>query len=130
MKWTDNRKDEIDRQLSIKASPITMILQDSRDKSWLFNIIDTPGHPNFSDEVTTGIRLADGMLLVIDCIEGVTFQTERSIKEALRANLDIVVVVNKLDRFVIELRIPMNDAYHKIKHTLDEVNSIIQTFQF
>ncbi len=128
MKWTDNRKDEVDRQLSIKASPITMILQDSRDKSWLFNIIDTPGHPNFSDEVTTGIRLADGMLLVIDCIEGVTFQTERSIKEALRANLDIVVVVNKLDRFVIELRIPMNDAYHKIKHTLDEVNSIIQTF--
>ena len=128
MKWTDNRKDEVDRQLSIKATPITMILQDSRDKSWLFNIIDTPGHPNFSDEVTTGIRLADGMLLVIDCIEGVTFQTERSIKEALRANLDIVVVVNKLDRFVIELRIPMNDAYHKIKHTLDEVNSIIQTF--
>jgi U5 small nuclear ribonucleoprotein component len=54
-----------------------MVLQDSRDKSWLFNIIDTPGHPNFSDEVTTGIRLADGMLLVIDCIEGVTFQTER-----------------------------------------------------
>ena len=107
-----------------------MVLQDSRDKSWLFNIIDTPGHPNFSDEVTTGIRLADGMLLVIDCIEGVTFQTERQIKEALRANLDIVVVVNKLDRFVIELRIPMNDAYHKIKHTLDEVNSIIQTFQF
>jgi translation elongation factor EF-G len=41
-----------------------MVLQDSRDKSWLFNIID---------EVTTGIRLADGMLLVVDCIEGVTF---------------------------------------------------------
>ncbi len=68
------------------------------------------------------------MLLVVDCIEGVTFQTERQIKEALRASLDIVVVINKLDRFVIELRMPMNDAYHKIKHTLDEVNSIIQTF--
>jgi 116 kDa U5 small nuclear ribonucleoprotein component len=128
MKWTDNRRDEVDRQMSIKASPITMVLQDSHDKSYLFNLIDTPGHPNFSDEVTTGIRLADGMLLVIDCIEGVTFQTERMIKEALRANLDLVVVINKLDRFVIELRMPMNDAYHKIKHTLDEVNSIIQTF--
>lgn len=65
------------------------------------------------------------MLLVIDCIEGVTFQTERFIKEALRANLDIVVVLNKLDRFILELRMSMNDAYHKIKHTLDEVNSII-----
>ena len=65
------------------------------------------------------------MLLVIDCIQGVTFQTERFIKEALRANLDIVVVLNKLDRFILELRMSMNDAYHKIKHTLDEVNSII-----
>jgi U5 small nuclear ribonucleoprotein component len=75
-----------------------------------------------------GTRLADGMLLVIDCIEGVTFYTERLIKEALRANLEIIVVINKLDRFILELRMPMNDAYHKIKHTLDEVNSIIQTF--
>ncbi len=56
--------------------------------------------------------------------------TERLIKEALRANLDIVVVINKLDRFIIELRMPINDAYYKIRHTLDEVNSIIQTFQF
>ena len=101
------------------------MLQDSREKSYLFNIIDTPGHPNFSDEVTPGIRLADGMLLVIDCIEGVTFYTERLIKEALRANLDIVVAINKLDRFVLELRLPMNDAYYKIKHTLDEVNQVI-----
>jgi translation elongation factor EF-G len=59
--------------MSVKASSFTVVLPDSRDKSYLFNIIDTPGHPNFSDEVTTGIRLADGMLLVVDCIEGVTF---------------------------------------------------------
>jgi len=73
MKWTDNRRDEVDREMSVKASPFTVVLPDSRDKSYLFNFIDTPGHPNFSDEVTTGIRLADGMLLVVDCIEGVTF---------------------------------------------------------
>ena len=116
--------------MSLKSSPFTVVLPDSRDKSYLFNIMDTPGHPNFSDEVTTGMRLADGMLLVIDCIEGVTFVTERLIKEAMRAQLDIVVVINKIDRFVIELRMPMNDAYYKIRHTLDEVNSIISTFHF
>jgi U5 small nuclear ribonucleoprotein component len=43
--------------------------------------------------------------------------------------MEIVVVINKMDRFVIELRMPLNDAYHKIKHTLDEINYIIQTFQ-
>lgn len=128
MKWTDNRKDEVNRELSIKSSPFTVVLPDSAGKSYLFNFIDTPGHPNFSDEVTVGIRLSDGMLLVVDCIEGVTFQIERNIKEALRANLDIVVVINKLDRFVLELRMPMTDAYYKIKHTLDEINAIIQTF--
>ena len=125
MKWTDNRKDEVNREMSIKASPFTIVLPDSREKSYLFNFIDTPGHPNFSDEVSSGLRLADGMLLVIDCIEGVTFYTERLIKEALRANIDILVVLNKIDRFVLELRMPMNDAYHKIKHTLDEVNAVI-----
>ena len=124
-KWTDNRRDEISREMSIKSAPMTLVLQDSRSKSYLFHLMDTPGHPNFSDEVTAGIRLSDGMLLVIDCVEGVTFYTERLIKEALRAQLEIVVVLNKLDKLVLELRLPLNDAYHKIKHTLDEVNQII-----
>lgn len=125
LKWTDNRKDEVEREMSLKAAPFTVVLQDTREKSYLFNFVDTPGHPNFSDEVTVGLRLSDGMLLVIDCIEGVTFQTERLIKEALRAGMHLVVVLNKLDRFILELRMSLNDVYHKIKHTLDEVNSII-----
>ncbi len=111
--------------MSIKAVPLTLILSDSREKNYLFNIMDTPGHPNFSDEVSASLRLADGMLLVIDVIEGVTFYNERLIKEALRAKMEIVVILNKMDRLVLELRLPVNDAYHKIKHTLDEVNFII-----
>lgn len=83
-KWTDTRKDEVERKLSIKASPMTLVLPDSREKSYLFNFIDTPGHPNFSDEVSVGMRVSDGALIVIDCIEGVTFHTKRIIKECLR----------------------------------------------
>jgi U5 small nuclear ribonucleoprotein component len=84
-KWTDNRKDEIYRQMSIKSTPMSLVLPDSRGKNYLFNLMDTPGHPNFSDEVTTALRMSDGMLLVVDCIEGVTLYVERLIKEALRA---------------------------------------------
>jgi len=127
-KWTDTRRDERDRKMSIKAVPMTLVLNDSREKNYLFNFMDTPGHPNFSDEVTAANRICDGMLLVVDIIEGVTIFTERLIKEALRSQMDIVVVINKLDRLVLELRLPLNDAYHKIKHTLDEINFIIQTF--
>eukprot|EP00347_Sterkiella_histriomuscorum_P000437 403375864 len=129
-KWMDTRKDEVDRKMSIKGVPMTLVLPDSREKNYLFNFMDTPGHPNFSDEVTAAARISDGMLLVIDIMEGITFYSEKLIKEALRNKMDIVVVINKLDRLVLELRLPLNDAYHKIKHTLDEVNYIVQTFQF
>ena len=95
--------------------PMTLVLNDSRGKNFLLNFMDTPGHPNFSDEVTAAMRLTDGVLLVVDIIEGVTFQTERLIKEALRAKMEIIVVLNKLDRLVLELRLPVNDAYYKIK---------------
>jgi 116 kDa U5 small nuclear ribonucleoprotein component len=102
-----------------------VLLPDSRDKSYVFNIMDTPGHPGFSDEVTTSLRVADGMLLVVDCIEGMTFYVERLVKEALRQKLKIVVLLNKLDRLVLELKLPPADAYFKLKHTLDDLNSLI-----
>jgi U5 small nuclear ribonucleoprotein component len=109
-------------------TPMTFVLQDFRDKSHLLNIIDTPGHPNFSDEVSAAYRAVDGVLLVVDAIEGVMSMTERAIKQALEEGLEIVVVLNKIDRLIIELKFPLNDAYHKIKHTLEEINYIISTF--
>ena len=83
-KWTDNRKDEIDRQISMKCSPVTVLLEDSREKNYMFNFMDTPGHPCFSDEVTAAFRLSDAALIVVDCIEGMTFYVERLITEAIR----------------------------------------------
>ena len=109
----------------MKSSPLTVLLPDSRDKNYLLNLMDTPGHPCFSDEVSAGMRLSDGVLLVIDCVEGVTAFVERLVKEAMRARLPIVCVINKLDRLVLELKLPPADAYFKIKHTIDELNLII-----
>jgi len=109
----------------MKSSPLSVLLPDSRDKNYLFNFIDTPGHPCFSDEVTVGMRLADGVILVVDCIEGVTIFVERIVKEAIRARVPIVCVINKLDRLILELKLPPADAYFKIKHTIDELNLII-----
>lgn len=92
------------------------------------NFVDTPGHSGFSDEVTVGMRISDGVLLVVDCVEGVTSYVERLIKEALRNNLRIIIVINKLDRLVLELKLPPADAYYKLKHTLDEINLVIQSY--
>ena len=79
-KFTDTRFDERDRKISIKASPMSLILADSKDKSYLVNIFDTPGHPNFSDETLCALRISDGAIVVVDAIEGVMIGTERMIK--------------------------------------------------
>lgn len=70
--------------MSIKASPITLLLQDFKEKHYLINFVDTPGHPNFLGEVVAGLRLCDGVLLVVDAIEGVMLMTEKIIKHILR----------------------------------------------
>lgn len=71
MRYTDTRIDEQERKISIKAVPMTLVLEDSNSKSYLCNIMDTPGHVNFSDEMTAALRLADGAVLIVDAVEGV-----------------------------------------------------------
>ena len=66
-----------------------------------------------------GLRLCDGVMLVIDAIEGVMLMTEKVIKHILREKLPVVVVINKIDRMIIEMKIPPEDAYLKLKHTLE-----------
>lgn len=63
------------------------------------------GHINFSDEVTASLRLADGVVLVVDIVEGVMLNTERIMKHALQEGLAITVVLNKIDRLILELKV-------------------------
>ena len=125
IKYLDNREDEQKRKISLKSSPISLVIQNSEGKSFLFNFIDTPGHSNFFDEVQSALRMVDGVIIVIDVLEGITLQTEKVIKECIKENLDIVILLNKIDRFILELKIPPNDAYFKIKFIIDEFNKIV-----
>ncbi|GFY92253.1 ribosomal protein S5/Elongation factor G/III/V family protein [Actinidia rufa] len=114
MRYTDTRIDEQERKISIKAVPMSLVLEDSNSKSYLCNIMDTPGHANFSDEMTAALRLADGAVLIVDAAEGVMVNTERAIRHAIQERLPIVVVINK-------------DAYHKLRHTIEVINNHIST---
>lgn len=111
--------------LSIKSTPMTLLMQDTRGKSFLLNLMDTPGHVNFSDECTAAFRLSDGIVLIVDAVEGVMMQTERLIKHAMQERLAITVVINKVDRLALELKLPPLDAYRKLRHTIDEINNLI-----
>lgn len=125
MRYTDTRIDEQERRISIKAVPMSLVLEDSNSKSYLCNIMDTPGHVNFSDEMTAALRLADGAVLVVDAAEGVMVNTERAIRHAIQERLPIVVVINKVDRLITELKLPPKDAYHKLRHTIEVINNQI-----
>ena len=75
---------ERERGLSTKATPVTLVLQDTRNKSYLMNVFDTPGHVNFSDEVTAAFRMCDGAVIFVDAAEGVMLNTERLLKHAVQ----------------------------------------------
>jgi len=124
-KYTDTRKDEQERELSIKSTPVSLVLEDTREKSYLVNLIDCPGHLDFSDEMSAGMRAADGVVLVVDAVEGVMAQTDRALKLAVDEGLPVVLVINKLDRLILELKLPPADAYYKLVHTLEEVNNLL-----
>ncbi len=65
MRYTDAHLLERDRGISIKSAPLSLVLEGTKRKSYLLNLIDTPGHTNFQDEVAAACRLADGVVLVV-----------------------------------------------------------------
>ena len=130
LRFMDNHKLEIDRGISIEASPITLLLPDLNDKSFVFNIIDTPGHSNFASESTSALQIVDGALLVIDVVEGLTPRDKSLISELMKNNKPITIVLNKIDRLILELRLPVEDFYFKISYTLDDINNFINENEY
>ncbi|KAL7751862.1 U5 small nuclear ribonucleoprotein component [Sorochytrium milnesiophthora] len=124
-RYTDVHHLERDRGLSIKCAPVSLVMQTLKGKSHCFHIMDTPGHVNFMDEVVAALRLADGAVVVVDAIEGVMANTECIIRHLVQENIPFVLVVNKVDRLILELKLPPTDAYFKLKHAIEEVNAVV-----
>lgn len=115
------------RQMSLVSTPITTLLNDSRQKSYCCTMIDNPGHINFYDENVTSMKLVDGVVIMIDCVEGIMLHTEQSLRHALIIEgLPIVVVISKIDRLIVELKLPPRDAYYKLLHIIESINVLIQ----
>lgn len=126
LRYTDVHLLERERGLSVKTAPMSLVLQNTKGKSHLINILDTPGHVNFVDEVASSLRLVDGVVLVVDVVEGVQVNAEQIIKYAVLEDLPLTLVVNKMDRLILELKLPPSDAYFKLKHVIEEVNTAIE----
>lgn len=130
LRFTDNHKIEIERGLSVRLSPVTLLLPDLRDTSYILNLVDTPGHISFEDESTAALQAVDGMVLVIDVVEGLGFRDKNLITQALQQNLPICVILNKIDRLILDLRLPPRDAYYKLEYIIDDINAFIENSEF
>ncbi|KFA48897.1 hypothetical protein S40293_02574 [Stachybotrys chartarum IBT 40293] len=125
LRYTDIHITERERGLSVKSAPMSLVLQSTKGKSHLVNLIDTPGHVNFVDEIASTVRLVDGICLVVDVVEGVQINTEQIIKHAVLEDIPLTLIINKMDRLILELKLPPKDAYFKLKHVVEEVNTVI-----
>jgi 116 kDa U5 small nuclear ribonucleoprotein component len=122
MRYTDSRLDEQTREISIKTTPVSLVLENLKGKSFLINIFDTPGHTNFADEVTAALQLADGCVLCVDAVEGLMLGTEQVLRQAVLQGSDLTLCITKLDRLITELKLPPADAYFKLRHIIQECN--------
>lgn len=97
-------------------------------KEYLINLIDSPGHIDFSSEVSTASRLCDGAVVLVDAVEGVCSQTVTVLRQTWVEQLKPILVINKMDRLVTELMMSPSEAYSHLSRLLEQVNAVIGSF--
>jgi len=141
MRFTDTRADEQERCITIKSTAVSMYYelseadmqylegkQETKGNAFLINLIDSPGHVDFSSEVTAALRVTDGALVVVDCISGVCVQTETVLRQAIAERIRPVLFMNKMDRALLELQLEMEDLYQTFQRIIENTNVIIATY--
>ncbi|KAJ3051247.1 Cytoplasmic GTPase/eEF2-like protein (ribosomal biogenesis) [Rhizophlyctis rosea] len=137
VRYLDSREDEQQRGITMKSSGISLFFrilqqaaggQDTVTEDYLINLIDSPGHVDFSSEVSTASRLCDGALVLVDAVEGVCTQTHTVLRQAWQESVRPILVLNKVDRLITELKLSPTEAYTHMNKILEQVNAIMGTF--
>ena len=133
-RWTDNRPDEAERGITIKSTGVSLcyeydISDNEKPENFLINLIDSPGHVDFSSEVTAALRVTDGALVVVDYVEGVCVQTETVLRQSLQELIKPVLMINKCDRALFELKHNAEKMYQNFLRVIENVNVVISTYQ-
>jgi len=130
IRYLDSREDEQLRGITMKSSAISLCHPYRNQESnsvdyYLMNLIDSPGHVDFSGEVLCALSMVDGAIVVVDVVEGVCSQTHTVLQLAAEAGVRPVLVLNKMDRLFVELKLSPLEAYQRIARVLEQVNVIL-----
>jgi len=148
-RFTDTRKDEQERCITIKSTAISLYYEvsddvledikarqkidknqqiDESNKNFLINLIDSPGHVDFSSEVTAALRVTDGALVVVDCVSGVCVQTETVLRQAIAERIKPVLFMNKMDLAISSRQLDVEELYEAFRNSVENVNVIISMY--
>ena len=128
VRYMDSREDEQERHITMKASSITVIYRSEKlNSNYLLNIIDVPGHVDFSYEIFSSLKMVDGAIIMIDVIEGICSQTESAIREAWDEKIKFILVLNKIDKLFRIVEKTPEEAYEHLKNLLEKVNAMMSS---
>jgi elongation factor 2 len=123
----DSMKLEQNRQMTIRGANVTLFYE-NEGKEYVINMIDTPGHIDFTGRVTRALRAIDGVVVVSDSVEGIMTQTETVTRQALEERVRPVLYINKIDRLVKELRLNPAEMQKWLSNIIAEFNRLIDIY--
>jgi len=130
-KVLDYLEEEQERGITMKSTNISLYYEKSledQEEPFLINLIDTPGHLDFSGKVTRALRLIDGVIVVVDAVEEIIAQSETVIKQALQEGVKPILYINKVDRLIRELKLSNEQIREKYSRIINDFNTQVKRF--
>ena len=115
------------RGITVKSANISLY-HEYEHKPYVINLIDTPGHVDFSGKVTRSLRVLDGAIIVVDAVEGVMTQTETVLRQALEERVRPILFINKVDRLIKELRLSPSEIQQRFAEIIKDINALIDMY--
>ena len=117
--------EEQKRKITIKTANITLLYNYAAEP-YIINLVDTPGHVDFTGKVTRALRVIDGAVVVVDAVEEIMAQTEILTRQALQERVSPVLFINKIDRLITELQLSEEQIQKKLDHIIGTFNDLIE----
>jgi len=126
-RFMDFDDQEAERGITIYSANISMV-HEYDGKDYLINLIDTPGHVDFGGDVTRAMRAVDGVVVLVDAVDGVMPQTETVMKQALQEGVKPVLFINKVDRLIEEMQLTPEEMQKRFTEIIREVNTALRKY--
>ena len=126
-RFMDFDDQEAERGITIYSANISMVHEFDGD-DYLVNLIDTPGHVDFGGDVTRAMRAVDGVVVLVDAVDGVMPQTETVMEQALKEGVKPVLFINKIDRLIEEMQLTPEEMQDRFKEIIRGVNAALRKY--